>query len=171
MTSSDPRPEGIEATSNNAQIIANASVNPLAAQLDEREVFRLQREANYEGELTALRQRLSEAEQELSAEQGMSYGLAEKLNEAEQQVAALTAERDRDTAIQRTRWIQCDHARQEAESQLVALRSALAGLSQTWKDSAEMLRLRKGQMTREKRGHEILANCADDLAALLKEAK
>lgn len=38
-----------------------------------------------------------------------------------------------------------------------------------WRDEADRLEHRRGQMTREKRGHEVLSACAHQLEALLLE--
>jgi hypothetical protein len=52
-----------------------------------------------------------------------------------------------------------------------AILTSLRQLHEQWKEESERLRLRKGQMTREKRGHEVLFSCADALASLLALAE
>lgn len=56
-----------------------------------------------------------------------------------------------------------------AETQVEALTHAIEALRGQWRDDADRLEHRRGQMTREKRGHEVLSACADALAAILKE--
>lgn len=61
----------------------------------------------------------------------------------------------------------------EKNQQLLKLSEAVRQLAADWKRAAEDMRLNRGQRTREKAGHEVLANCAyalEDVQRLIREA-
>lgn len=62
---------------------------------------------------------------------------------------------------------------QVSQPQLLAHASLVQEMETTarqWIEDAEAWRLNKGQRTREKRGHEVLASCGHDVLALLRRS-